>query len=207
MNILYSEFLDTVRNKEKYKERELKENFEYWLIDKQKVLKLYEQFLEYMDFTPYKGVVEFDKTEKDSVLPYTPYETKGILISKNVKTQKNKKGIVFVNGEISFTDKEELLIYRNNIMDISDIRNYIAELPVNSDTLNNLVELINRDKNVFIGINGKIKDNNYQERLNQLYELKQELSLNLNKYFVGEVIETEDYYFSAITPKLKYKDK
>ena len=92
-------------------------------------------------------------------------------------------------------------------MDISDIRNYIAELPVNSDTLNNLVELINRDKNVFIGINGKIKDNNYQERLNQLYELKQELSLNLNKYFVGEVIETEDYYFSAITPKLKYKDK
>lgn len=37
MDILYSEFLDTVRNKEKYKERELKENFEYWLIDKQKV--------------------------------------------------------------------------------------------------------------------------------------------------------------------------
>ena len=91
MDILYSEFLDTVRNKEKYKERELKENFEYWLIDKQKVLKLYEQFLEYMDFTPYKGVVEFDKTEKDSVLPYTPYETKGILISKNVKTQKIKR--------------------------------------------------------------------------------------------------------------------
>ena len=205
MDILYNEYLKTVNNLEKYKERELKENFYYWLLEKKKVLKLYEQFLESMDFTPYKGVIEFDKTDKDSVLPYTPDETKGILISKNVKTQKNKKGIVFVNGEISFADKEELLIYDNNIKDITDIRNYIVELPIDKNTLNNIVELINRDKNVFIGINGKIKDKNYQDKLKELYELKQELSLNLNKHFVGEVVETDYYYFSAITPRLKYK--
>ena len=206
-DVLYSEYLKTlynVPNKPTY----LKEQFKYWLEEKEKILPLYVQFLIALDLNPSKGVVEINKSEKDSTLPYMPYDTKGILVSKNTRTKiLDKNGIININGNLILNENEPKIEYQKKILDISNFKNFITQFPINDETKTIMAELMNTDKNVFIGTYGKMKDKNRRDNLKDLYDLKQQLSKYLNKNITDEVIYTSEFYLAAITPKLKYKEK
>ena len=210
VNMLYDEYLktlNTIPSSEKY----LKETFKYWLDEKQRVLPLYEKFLITLDLTPSKGIIEVNKCEKDSILPYTPYETKGFLVSENVKTKKtSKNGIMNINGKvvlIKYNNIDIKVQYQKKLLDVNHIKNYTTHFPVDEETIKLMAELMNTDKNVFIGTYGKYNDKNRMDNFKKLYDLKKELSRYLNKNIEGEVVYTKEFYLAAITPKLKYKEK
>ena len=214
--MLYEEYTKTLPShmNQKYI---TKENFNSWVEERKKILPLYMQFLISFDLTPSKGIIEINKHDKDSVLPYTPFETKGFLVSKYVNTKVlNKKGIMYLHGNIilvknndPFDKKENNIImeYQGNHFDISDVKNFITHYPIDNETIELMIKLMKTDRNVFIGIYGKTRDNNSEENLKKLYNLKQTISKYLNKNIDGEVTYTKDYYLAAITPKLKYKEK
>ena len=209
MDMLKEEYLKTIYTIPE-KETILNEGFKNWLDEKERILPLYEQFLVAFDMTPSKGIIEVDKCEKDSVLPYTPVETKGFLVSENVKTKVlNKRGIININGRlIIIKDKKSYDIQiecQKKYIDVTNIKNFITQFPLTNETKNTMVDLMDIDKNVFIGTYGKLKEKNKDEKLKELYDLKQELCKYLNKNIDGEVVYTKEFYLAAITPKLKYK--
>lgn len=217
MDILYNEYIETLNTRTT--EKKEKENFYYWLEENKKILRLYELFLQSLDMTPFKGVVELNKHINDSILLYTPFNTKGIIVSPYTKTEKINNNVVTVNGKISFDKRKvyrngfniikvvPIVLYNKKTADIDEILNYTTHFPIKTETLNTMKELIKIDKNVFIGLYGRLEDKNKMEKLKKLYNIKNELQDELNKDFVGECIETKDYYFAAITPKIKFKNK
>lgn len=207
MDMLYNEYLKTLNSipdKEKY----LKEQFKYWLEEKSRILPLYEQFLQSLDLTPSKGIIEIDKCEYDSVLPYTPIGTKGLLVSNNVKTKiLNNSNIININGKLVMSDNKININYQKKTIDVSDNKNFITQFPFDENTKLLMIRLMDTDKNVFIGLYGKLKDKNRLDNLKYLYDLKQEINKYTNKNIEGEVTYTKEFYLAAITPKLKYKQK
>ena len=75
---LYEEFIKTQKIQITKKNKE--SSFERWLEEKKIILNYYGEFLETMDFIPRRGVMEFDKGIKDSVLTYIKKEYIGILL-------------------------------------------------------------------------------------------------------------------------------
>ena len=68
-----------------------------------------------------------------------------------------------------------------------------------------MADLSSNDKIIFVGAYGDLNDNDKEEKLRNLYNLKQELQIYLGKNFYGEVVNTSNYYLATITPKYKYK--
>lgn len=207
MSLLYTEYLNTL-NTIPEKDTVKKEGFKYWLEEKERVLPLYEKFLESFDLTSFKGIIEVNKSEYDSILPYTPIYTKGFLVSDSVKTKVlDKKGIININGKLVLEKDNVYIDSQRKKIDVNYIRNYVTHFPIDEDTKLLMMELMNTDRNVFIGTYGKIKDKNRDNNLKELYDLKKEISDYLNKNIDGEVVFTREFYLAAITPKLKYKEK
>ena len=203
MDLLYQEYLKTT---------DIPTNIGYknWLEDKKTILPIYEKFLESMDMFPNRGIIEIGNGSNDSILLYTPSETKGILVSPYVKTEKTKKDkIINCRGELIVDGKDVNLYYKNNqkdkIISVNSINNYVSTL--NNENLDIVKELFTTNKNVFLGIYGNIIEKNREERLKELYNIKSELEVFTGKDFVGELTSTNKYYLACITKKLKYKGK
>lgn len=184
--------------------------FKRWLEEIKSILPIYEKFLESMDMFPNRGIIEIGNSNNDSILPYTPSETKGILVSPYVRTEKTKKDmIVNCNGELIVDNKDISLFYKNGnedkIISTNSINNYISNL--NNENLDIIKELFTTNKNVFLGIYGNNNDKNKTDKLDELYNIKTELEAFTGKDFVGEVSKINNYYFACLTKKLKYKGK
>lgn len=203
---LYDEFLCTIDPKYITKKTD-KVLFERWLDKKQLMLKKYAQLLYDMDFVSNRGVVELNKGYYDTVLKYLDKECNKILVSKFSKTVKNEKKLISVNGDISVDNKNVYLEYNDNISDISKINSYITEYPYSKDSIELLINLNNKGKCIFIGTYGYLSDLDKESKLKKLYELKNELKLNLGKNFDGEVVYTEKSYYAAITQRYNTKIK
>lgn len=184
--------------------------FKRWLEEIKSILPIYEKFLESMDMFPNRGIIEIGNSNNDSILPYTPSETKGILVSPYVRTEKTKKDmIVNCNGELIVDNKDISLFYKNGnedkIISTNSINNYISNL--NNENLDIIKELFTTNKNVFLGIYGNNNDKNKTDKLDELYNIKTELEAFTGKDFVGEVSKINNYYFACLTKRLKYKGK
>lgn len=184
--------------------------FKRWLEEIKNILPIYEKFLESMDMFPNRGIIEIGNSNSDSILPYTPSETKGILVSPYVKTEKTKKDmIVNCRGELIVDDKDISLFYKNGnedkIISTNSINNYISNL--NNENLDIMKELFTTNKNVFLGIYGNNNDKNKTDKLDELYNIKTELEAFTGKDFIGEVSQANNYYFACLTKRLKYKGK
>lgn len=211
LEILYKEYLKTLNNTNK-SQYILQEGFNNWLEERINILPYYEKFLQSYDLIPSKGIIEIDKSEKDSILSYTPFETKGLLVSKYVKTKKlEKKGIINIKGKIVLVrdnkNTDIMIDYQGKKINVNHIKNFITQFPFDENTLKIMIELMNTDKNVFIGTYGKINEKNRMDNLKKLYDLKNEINRQLHLNIEGEVVYTREYYLAAITPKLKYKEK
>ena len=197
---------------DEYKEAKNKERFKFsdfdiWLDEKQQILKYYEQFLETMDFIPRRGVIELNKSKYDSVLPYTPMDTLGLLVSENNKgLDVGKKKIIGIDGKI-VVDKNIELEYSKKKRTLDFINFYITQFPTDQQTIDLLANIALKNKHIFIGTYGNLNDKDYELKLRKLYDLKQELQIYLGKNIEGEVVKTSNYYMTAITPKYKCKKK
>lgn len=185
-----------------------RENTTYdYITEKRKMLNYYSQFLREMDFIPTRGFLEMVDNNEDSVVSFLDDEVYGISLQKeNIKTEKSNR-IVKTNGNIIIENKKTILEYDNMKTNIDKINFYITKLPVEKEDLELLSDLVKINKYVFIGTYGKIDDKDYMGNLEKLYNLKNEIQLMTDRNFEGEVVTTNDYYFSAISPKLKYKKK
>lgn len=202
---LYEEFIKTQKIQITKKNKE--SSFERWLEEKKIILNYYGEFLETMDFIPRRGVMEFDKGIKDSVLTYIKKEYIGILLSEYTKNIKLDNKIVGVDGNLTIENKSIFLEYDNKKRLLDFINFYITQLPIEDSTLNLLINLIKNNKNVFIGAYGNLNDADYDNKLKKLYDLKKEIEIYTGKNIDGEVTMTSNYYLACITPKLKYKKK
>lgn len=202
---LYEEFIKTQKIQITKKNKE--SSFERWLEEKKIILNYYGEFLETMDFIPRRGVMEFDKGIKDSVLTYIKKEYIGILLSEYTKNIKLDNKIVGINGNLTIENKSIFLEYDNKKRLLDFINFYITQLPIEDSTLNLLINLISNNKNVFIGAYGNLNDADYDNKLKKLYDLKKEIEIYTGKNIDGEVTMTSNYYLACITPKLKYKKK
>lgn len=202
---LYEEFIKTQKIQITKKNKE--SSFERWLEEKKIILNYYGEFLETMDFIPRRGVMEFDKGIKDSVLTYIKKEYIGILLSEYTKNIKLDNKIVGINGNLTIENKSIFLEYDNKKRLLDFINFYITQLPIEDSTLNLLINLIKNNKNVFIGAYGNLNDADYDNKLKKLYDLKKEIEIYTGKNIDGEVTMTSNYYLACITPKLKYKKK
>ena len=199
MDLLYQEYTKTT-------DIPTSLGYKRWLEEKGNILPLYEKFLESMDMFPNRGIIEIGNSSVDSILPYTPSDTKGILVSSYVKTEKTKKDkIVNCNGEIIVDHKDVNLLYNDKIVSVNSINNYVST--IDSKELNTIKELFCTNKNVFLGIYGVVTDKNKKDKIDELYNIKEELEAFTGKDFVGELSSTSNYYFASITKKLKYKGK
>lgn len=176
---------------------------ENWLNEKKYILSLYEKFLETMDFIPKRGVLEFNSSEINSILPYIENDAIGISLSNKGKDERLYNKVVSINGSISISKNDVYLNYCDKKRLLNFINFYVSDLYY--DDLEILKRLISCNKNVFIGVNGKVDDLNYQDNLKKLYELKKEIEIYTGKNIDGEITYISDYYLSAITPKMKYK--
>lgn len=191
MDSLYEEYIESKNGR-----------FEDWLIKEQEMIKYYEAFLETMDFIPRRGVVEFDKGKYNSLVNNL-YEGIGILVSK--EKIEEKKNTRCIDGKIIINKNDILLEYNNIKSNLNFINFFITQFPTNQDRISLLANLVLKNKSIFIGTYGNLKDIDKQDKLKKLYLLKQELQTYLGKNFEGEKIETSDYFFATITPKYKYK--
>ena len=180
--------------------------YKRWLEEKRNILPMYEKFLESMDMFPNRGIIEIGKTTNDSILFYTPSDTKGILVSPYVKTEKTEKDkIVSCRGELIIDGNDINLLYNNKLVLVKSMNNYVSTL--DDETLDIIKELFTTNKNVFLGVYGNITDKNRQNKLDELYNIKEELEAFTGKDFVGELSSTNNYYFAALNKKMKYKGK
>ena len=203
---LFKEFLETQKIEINKKNQDYL--FKNWLEDKSRILNLYEQFLETMDFIPRRGVVELDKGNNDSVLLHTPTDSLGIIVSDNyAKQERIDKKIVGVSGQIKINKDNILLNYNKKERILDFINFYITQFPCNQDTIDTLIDIALKGKHIFIGTYGNLKDKNMNEKLRKLYDLKEEIEAFTGKNVQGEVVTTSRYYLAAITPKLKYKKR
>lgn len=205
MEILFEEFIETQKTQITKKNKDML--FERWLEEKKIILNYYGEFLQTLDFIPTRGVMEFDKGIKDSVLPYINKDYIGILLSEYTKNMKIDNKIVGVNGKVLIENKNIFLEYNNKKRLLDFINFYITQLPIEDNTLNLLVNLISNNKNIFIGTYGNLNDADYSNKLKKLYDLKKEIEIYTGKNIDGEVTTTSNYYMACITPKLKYKKK
>lgn len=204
-NKLFREFLETQKIEITKKNQE--RLFKNWLEEKQHILNYYEQFLETMDFIPRRGVVELEKSNDDSVLLRTPFDTLGIAVSDYYKNEKIDKKIVGVNGQVKVENKNVILNYNNKEKLLDFINFYITQFPCNQETIDLLIDIMLTGKHIFIGTYGNLNDKDYEIKLRKLYNLEKEIEIYTGKDICGEVVKTSDYYLAAITPKFKYKNK
>lgn len=205
MEILFEEFIETQKTQITKKNKDML--FERWLEEKKIILNYYGEFLQTLDFIPTRGVMEFDKGIKDSVLPYINKDYIGILLSEYTKNMKIDNKIVGVNGKVLIENKNIFLEYNNKKRLLDFINFYITQFPIEDNTLNLLVNLISNNKNIFIGTYGNLNNADYSNKLKKLYDLKKEIEIYTGKNIDGEVTTTSNYYMACITPKLKYKKK
>ena len=191
MNNLYEEFKKSGSN-----------DFEIWLSKEQEIVRYYKAFIETLDFIPRRGVLEFNKGKYNSVVNNLS-EGIGILVSEEkINDKKNTRSI---NGKVLIDKKDIILEYNKIRSNINFINFFITQFPTNKETINILADLSSNDKIIFIGAYGDLNDNDKEEKLINLYNLKQELQIYLGKNFYGEVVNTSNYYLATITPKYKYK--
>lgn len=204
--ILYNEFLSTPKVEITKKNKDYL--FSNWLYEKKEILLYYEEFLESMNMFPRRGIVEFNKSEIDSILPYIPYDSIGIAVSDYYKSKEfNRRKIVGIKGEVIVKNDDIILKYNNKERVLDFINFYITHFPTNQDTIDLLIDIAIKGKNIFIGTYGNLKDKDMDDKLRRLYDLKEEIESFTGKNIEGEVVKTSRYYMAAITPKLKYKKK
>ena len=203
---LFKEFLKTQKIEITKKNQD--HLFKNWLYEKEKILPYYEEFLESMGMLPRRGVIEFDKSEIDSILPYIPYDSIGIAVSEYYKDKDfNRRKIVGVNGRVEIKNNDIILKYNNKERILDFINSYVTQIPIDFCLGDLLIDLVAENKNVFIGTYGNLKDNDIEIKLKDLYSIKEEIEAFTGKNIEGEVVKTSNYYLAAITPKLKYKKK
>ena len=204
--ILYNEFLNTPKVEITKKNQDYL--FSNWLYEKKEILPYYEEFLETMGMLPRRGIIEFDKSEIDSILPYIPYESIGIAVSDYYKSKDfNRRKIVGIKGEVIVKNNDIVLKYNNKERVLDFINFYITHFPASRDTIDLLIDIATKDKKILIGTYGNLKDKDMEDKLKKLYDLKEEVQTFTGKNIEGEVVKTSRYYLAAITPKLKYKKK
>lgn len=214
LDILFEEYKKTLTDmylNAYIKNKTLKSHFYVWLKENEKILPYYIGFLEQCGLAVNNGTIELDKIENDSSLKYLPFYAKGLVISKYIDYMKRKNNVVFSKGSIINKNKELYLEYNfrkeKHEVNLNDYNNVITQLPIDNDTLSSLEEAIICNKNVYIGTYGNIEDKNKEEKIQELYDLKNEIQVITGKNIEGEVSYVKDYYVACINPKIKYNSQ
>lgn len=208
MNLLFEEYKKTL-DKTMLKNKKINNDFNRWLEENKYVLTYYENFIESVGFIPKRLTIELDKIKEDSVLMYLPINSKGIIVSKYAKSDEIiNPNLLQTNGTITKENNNLYLNYgHNKKIEIKNVRNIITELPITETTKNTIIDSILCNKNVIVGTYGRLKDQNREDKIKELYELKSELEVYTGKNIVGEYSENYKYYVTCITPKILYNEK
>lgn len=181
--------------------------FDHWLYEQWEIIKYYEPFLITMGLIPSRGVLEFDKGPVDTILQCASNDTLGICLSDFYRQPERHEKIACLNGKVEIRNNDIILKYDNKERVLDFINTYITQFPASRETIDLLIDISLKGKNIFIGAYGNQTDKNMNRKLKELYDLKQEIEAFTGKSVEGEVVKTSRYYMAAITPKLKYKKK
>ena len=101
---------------------------------------------------------------------------------------KNHEKIAYLNGKVEIRNNDIILKYDNKERVLDFINTYITQFPANRETIDLLIDISLKGKNIFIGTYGNQRDKNMNCKLKELYE-KETKSVKCDSgYFIGRYL-------------------